>query len=67
MIRLHCTQCVRSFVLLIRLQEIPANHGAIESLHCVLVTGLSGRTFGVWTLVSAVVRLYGAYNLHLAP
>ncbi|KAF9174869.1 ergosterol biosynthesis protein [Mortierella sp. AD010] len=31
------------------------------------VTGLSGRTFGVWTLLSSVIRLYGAYNLHLAP
>ncbi|KAF9994350.1 ergosterol biosynthesis protein [Modicella reniformis] len=31
------------------------------------VTTLSGRTFGVWTLLSSVVRLYGAFNLHLAP
>ncbi|KAF9082714.1 ergosterol biosynthesis protein [Mortierella sp. GBA35] len=31
------------------------------------VTRLSGRTFGIWTLLSSVVRLYGAYNLHLAP
>ncbi|KAF9579169.1 ergosterol biosynthesis protein [Lunasporangiospora selenospora] len=31
------------------------------------VTSLSGRTFGVWTLLSSVIRFYGAYNLQYAP
>ncbi|KAF9164213.1 ergosterol biosynthesis protein [Actinomortierella ambigua] len=31
------------------------------------VTGLSGRTFGIWTLLSSVVRLYSAYHLSYAP
>ena len=28
------------------------------------VTGLSARTFGTWTALSSVVRLYGAYNIN---
>ncbi|EEB05439.1 Erg28 protein [Schizosaccharomyces japonicus yFS275] len=28
------------------------------------VNGLQGRTFGIWTLTSAVVRLYGAFHLN---
>lgn len=28
------------------------------------VTPLSGRLFGVWNFASAVIRLYGAYNIH---
>ncbi|KAF9917002.1 ergosterol biosynthesis protein, partial [Lobosporangium transversale] len=31
------------------------------------VTNLSARTFGVWTFLSSVIRLYGAYNLQFAP
>ncbi|KAL7417154.1 Erg28 like protein-domain-containing protein [Mrakia frigida] len=27
------------------------------------VTPLSNRTFGIWTLVSALIRLYAAYNI----
>ncbi|KAI9795115.1 MAG: ergosterol biosynthesis protein [Peltula sp. TS41687] len=27
------------------------------------VTALSARTFGTWTITSAIVRLYGAYNI----
>jgi Erg28 like protein len=27
------------------------------------VTPLSGRTFGTWTFVSALIRLYAAYNI----
>lgn len=29
-----------------------------------LVTPLSGRTFGTWTFLSAIVRLYAAFNIH---
>jgi hypothetical protein len=32
-----------------------------------LVTPLSGRLFGVWTLITCVVRCYAAYNLHIGP
>ncbi|KAF9525691.1 hypothetical protein CPB83DRAFT_818248 [Crepidotus variabilis] len=28
------------------------------------VTPLQARTFGVWTLTSAVIRLYAAYHIH---
>ena len=28
------------------------------------VSPLQARTFGTWTAVSAVIRLYAAYNLH---
>lgn len=28
------------------------------------VTRLSARTFGTWTFLTSVVRLYGAYNIH---
>ncbi|KAI0379272.1 Erg28-like protein [Hypomontagnella monticulosa] len=31
------------------------------------VTPLAGRLFGTYTLVSAIVRVYAAYYLHLAP
>ena len=27
------------------------------------VTSLSSRTFGTWTLLSAIVRVYAAYNI----
>ncbi|KAI5960640.1 ERG28 [Candida pseudojiufengensis] len=27
------------------------------------VTNLSARTFGTWTLITSIVRLYGAYNI----
>ncbi|KAI3403737.2 ERG28 [Candida oxycetoniae] len=27
------------------------------------VTNLSARTFGTWTLITSLVRLYGAYNI----
>lgn len=29
-----------------------------------LVTPLSGRTFGTWTFLSAIVRFYAAFNIH---
>jgi hypothetical protein len=29
------------------------------------VTALSARTFGTWTLVSAIIRFYGAYYLNV--
>lgn len=28
------------------------------------VTPLSARTFGTWTALSSIIRLYGAYNIH---
>lgn len=31
------------------------------------LTPLAGRLFGVWTLVSCIVRCYAAYNLHMGP
>lgn len=31
------------------------------------ITPLAGRLFGTWTMVSCMVRLYAAYNLHLGP
>ncbi|KAK6957227.1 hypothetical protein Daesc_000009 [Daldinia eschscholtzii] len=31
------------------------------------VTPLAARLFGTYTIVSAIVRLYASYNLHLAP
>ena len=31
------------------------------------VTPLAGRCFGTYTMVSAIVRLYAAYNLDVAP
>ncbi|RYC60921.1 hypothetical protein CHU98_g5295 [Xylaria longipes] len=31
------------------------------------VTPLAARLFGTYTFISAIVRLYASYNLHLAP
>ncbi|PKS07386.1 hypothetical protein jhhlp_005988 [Lomentospora prolificans] len=31
------------------------------------VTPLAARCFGTWTLITSIVRLYAAYNLHLGP
>jgi hypothetical protein len=31
------------------------------------VTPLTARCFGTWTLLTAIVRCYAAYHLHLAP
>ncbi|EMD34138.1 hypothetical protein CERSUDRAFT_67722 [Gelatoporia subvermispora B] len=31
------------------------------------VTALQARTFAIWTLTSAVIRLYAAYNIHSKP
>lgn len=31
------------------------------------VTPLAARLFGTWTLLTSVVRLYAAYNLHIGP
>ncbi|KAI1098742.1 Erg28-like protein [Jackrogersella minutella] len=31
------------------------------------VTPLAARLFGTYTIISAIVRIYAAYNLHLAP
>lgn len=39
--------------------------GRTLSMH--VVTPLMARMFGTWTLVSAVIRLCGAYNLDSVP
>ncbi|KAH0155109.1 hypothetical protein KCU86_g20753, partial [Aureobasidium melanogenum] len=31
------------------------------------VTPLSARTFGTWTAITAIVRLYAAYNINSKP
>ncbi|KAI2465030.1 transmembrane domain-containing protein [Annulohypoxylon bovei var. microspora] len=31
------------------------------------VTPLAARLFGTYTIISAIVRIYAAYNIHLAP
>ncbi|KAI1326105.1 transmembrane domain-containing protein [Xylariaceae sp. FL0255] len=31
------------------------------------ITPLAARLFGTYTLISAIVRIYASYNLHLAP
>lgn len=31
------------------------------------LTPLASRLFGTWTLITSVVRLYAAYNLHYGP
>lgn len=39
---------------------VPARTARLESP----VTALSARTFGTWTALSAVLRLYAAYHIH---
>lgn len=41
---------------------VPAR--TIPSEHASPVTPLSARTFGTWTLLASLVRLYGAYHIH---
>lgn len=31
------------------------------------VTNLSARTFGTWTFITSIVRLYGAYHINSQP
>ncbi|KAH9936069.1 Erg28-like protein [Amylocystis lapponica] len=31
------------------------------------ITALQARTFAIWTLTSAMIRLYAAYNIHSKP
>lgn len=31
------------------------------------VTNLQARTFAIWTFMTAIVRLYGAYYIHQKP
>ena len=42
---------------------MPANTVADSSP----VTPLSARTFGTWTAITAIVRLYAAYNINSKP
>ncbi|EMC93499.1 hypothetical protein BAUCODRAFT_75681 [Baudoinia panamericana UAMH 10762] len=38
--------------------------GTASKQHTSPVTELSARTFGTWTALSSIVRLYAAYNIH---
>ena len=44
-----------------------AGHLTTRSFFLFPVTPLQARTFAAWTLVSAVVRFYAAYNINSKP
>ncbi|RYP53609.1 hypothetical protein DL768_001473 [Monosporascus sp. mg162] len=46
---------------------VPAGGSAKEGRARDQVTPLAARLFGTYTLISAVVRIYASYHLHLAP
>ncbi|RYO98065.1 hypothetical protein DL765_010958 [Monosporascus sp. GIB2] len=46
---------------------VPADGNTKEGRARDQVTPLAARLFGTYTLISAVVRIYASYHLHLAP
>ncbi|CAD0094648.1 unnamed protein product [Aureobasidium vineae] len=48
-------------------KTVPAGVPASTVPNASPVTPLSARTFGTWTAITAIVRLYAAYNINTKP